>query len=339
MAFMRMIVAAITGAVVGFGAKYYALLLCASDAHITKPLSRCIICGNSQSFVSCLKQIILHRTCDLCGKKLSFIYHSVETVMMLIYAIGAVLIVDIGKLAFFCVLTTVLVAASIVDIRIMKVPYICSLCVLLPGASQLIISVIQQNDWWKSQLLGLGFVLLTMGSLALAGKLGGGDFHLIAASSLALGLKGVIIALIAALMLGLVVSIIVVINAKHNEEAEIKCLIPEILQKWYIKQKVDNKTMLKGKTDTIYFNIINGRVCIDDYSYNHKKWRSKPDVKELRSMLDNGMTGISSKYGTAINITDSDAEILEIKKITCKKLIPFVPLLSVGVAIAYLLVL
>ncbi len=333
----RIIILAFLGMIVGYAVKMLSLAACSSDARLKNVKTRCSFCLERITFTKYLKYIIFHNDCLYCNKKLPFRYHFIELFLILCYIISGLLINDYTRLVLSLALSTILITASVVDIKIMKVPYYCSLSTLLLGTVIIFLSILAGTEVWKEQLLGSAFVVLAFLIPTFTGRIGGGDYQLMAASGLVLGLKRMVLAVLFALIIGAIGSIITIIRSRNDETIKLTTSVSDIFSAWYAQQKRQRNILCDRESDTIYINLINNKIYMDEYCYNKIKWVSKPDIGELKTMLESNIHDPISNYSITINVTGADAGAAYLNKISCKKTVPFVPYLSVGLITMFII--
>ena len=331
------IVSILCGILVGFVVKVLSMSLCIADGKLTKEKIICLQCGRKLSFVQSVMFVILHAKCPHCNNKLPFSHHIIEIVVVGIYIISGMIVTNPVKWVVCCVMEAILVTASITDINIMKVPYCCSLLILLLGVTMIAVSVVEKNKSWVDQLLGSAFIILIFTLPTLMGHLGGGDYQLMVASGLVLGVKRTIIAFLLSVLLGFFGSLIELFVARKDEKDRLFNNIRDIFSRWYDSQKTDKRVLCDGETDTICINIFNSKISINEYSYNEKKWSLKPDIDKLKNMLESDCSFTKTNYAVSINVSANNIEDFSINKISCKNIVPFVPYLSVAIVITLLL--
>ncbi|MBP3856313.1 MAG: prepilin peptidase [Ruminiclostridium sp.] len=336
MLILKVVLAALIGLLVGYLTKYYAGLVCLSGSRLCSVRSCCLSCKNGVPIKECFKQIVLHKSCVLCGRKLSFKYHFIEICEAVIFVTGAVFIIDDIKLVIFCVLTSLLTITSVVDIELMKIPYFCSIGVFAVGMIVLIISLVVGSNWWKNQLLGAAFIAVLFIIPTLFGKAGGGDFQLLVAWGFVLGVKGIVIAVLVTIVVGFCRSLIAVLSVPRPIIDRCSSMIKEVCLEWYDKQKTDGVALQEGKTDTIYFNIINEKVNADETCCNIAQWSNHPDIIAFKELIESSLEKNIGKMAVAIKLSTDDSITLN-PQVNCKRIIALAPCTSVGILVSYLL--
>lgn len=336
MLIIKVSILTLIGLLFGYLAKYYAVLTCASDARLCPVHSCCVSCKKRIPILECFKQIVMHKPCKCCGNRLSFKYHFIEFGIALFFAVGAVFIEDFFKLIAYCVLASLLMVTSVVDIKIMKIPYFSSLGILLVGLIILISSVSSGSNWWKNQLLGAALIAVLFIFPTLLGKAGGGDFHLLVAGGFVLGTKGIVAAVLITIILGFCRSVIAVICTSRSIVDKYTSVIHEVVSEWYDEQQESGVSLKDDKTDTIYLNIVNDKINIDESCYNIAKWAADPNITALKEGMEHRLIGSVAKMAVVIKLESSDSGTLNIK-VKCKRVIPLAPYISVGILVSYLL--
>lgn len=336
MLILKIAVAIIVGLIIGFFVKYYALAVSLSDARLCSILSCCMNCKRKITISACLNQLIKHKSCKWCKNKLSNKYHLIEISVSLIFTAGAVSIADTVELIEFCVLALFLAVASVVDIKIMKIPYFTGFGILLVGLAVFAVSLFSQNSYWKSQLLGVALIAVLFAVPALSGKTGGGDFQLMVAGCFVLGLSGAVVAILITILAGFFRSVIAVVCTPRSVIEKHKSVIHTVIGEWYDRQKELGIVLEDNGSDTFCFNINNKIISTDESCYNAAKWSSEPDIALLKEMIESRITDCSYRLSVVIRLEQTEDSTFNMQ-VNCKRIIALAPYISVGILVSYLL--
>ena len=336
MVVLKTVLAALAGLILGYFIKYCSGLLCLSGARLCRLRPCCFICGEKMSPADCVGQLITHRLCAECGNRLPTGYHLTEAAVAVIYAAGALIIPDTFGLIVFCVLTAVLVTAAAVDVRIMKVPYFCSLCVLIVGTVIFIASAAGGDGQWKSMIAGAVLAAVLLAVPAFMGGIGGGDLQFLLAGSFVLGLKGTALAFLITVLSGAAGSAAVVIADRHSHNNKYTSVISDTLSEWYSIQKENGKALPHGAADTVYFRVTGRKINAGDIGHNSALWQSEPDIELLGELLSGRSADVPAKLSVTVRLEQRDDGGTDIQ-VKCRRIIALAPYISAGIIVAYLL--
>lgn len=178
--------------------------------NIVKIRSHCMACGYQLKWydlIPLFSYIRLGGKCRKCKAKLSVQYPLIEAVNGILYvAVFYVNGVSVESL-LYCLLTSALLALSIIDFRTYEIPFGINLFILALG---LIRVCLNYGDWLE---YGIGFLavsafLYLLYVISKGRAIGGGDIKLMAACGLFLGFKLIILAFLLGCILGSVIHLI-----------------------------------------------------------------------------------------------------------------------------------
>ncbi len=178
--------------------------------NIVKIRSHCMACGYQLKWydlIPLFSYIRLGGKCRKCKAKLSVQYPLIEAVNGILYvAVFYVNGVSVESL-LYCLLTSALLALSIIDFRTYEIPFGINLFILALG---LIRVCLNYGNWLE---YGIGFLavsafLYLLYVISKGRAIGGGDIKLMAACGLFLGFKLIILAFLLGCILGSVIHLI-----------------------------------------------------------------------------------------------------------------------------------
>ena len=177
---------------------------------IVKVRSHCMDCGYQLKWydlVPLFSYIALRGKCRKCKAKLSVQYPIIEAVNGVLYVLVFIMNGVTLNSIFYCLLTSALLALSVIDFRTYEIPIGFNVFILTLGLIHLALDY--QN--WLLYVIGLvavsGFLLLIY-VITKGRGIGGGDIKLMAACGLLIGWKLIIVAFIIGCVVGAVVHLL-----------------------------------------------------------------------------------------------------------------------------------
>lgn len=190
---------------------------CPRKLSIVKPGSFCPKCKEPIKFydnIPIISYIILGGKCRHCKEKISFRYPLVEGLTGLSYLASFLMFgLDLYTI-FACLIATILIVISFIDLDLMIIP---DTCVLILLGLAIILFFIPSNYKidWLDKIIGLGVVSVLYLTFSIASKIrkkdliGFGDIKLLAAMSLILGWESILLGLFVASLVALVYEVII----------------------------------------------------------------------------------------------------------------------------------
>lgn len=220
------------------------------EESIAYPSSHCTSCGYELKFydlIPVLSYIFLRGRCRKCKEKVSIIYPLIEILNGLIYLI---LFIKFGLtfyFIFYSILSSLLIVISIIDIKTKEVyssttilGLVIAILYILSGAYFGKISIINSL---LGGLIGYGIIYLI---ILLTHGMGEGDADIAGICGLFLGIKGSLVSLFLAIIIGGIVASIILIFKSKDGKSEmafgpcialgciISCLYSELLINLYL---------------------------------------------------------------------------------------------------------
>lgn len=182
---------------------------------IVKVRSHCMSCGYQLKWYDLIPLfgwLVYGGKCRKCGRRISLQYPLIEALNGILYVVifsvhgfdtvGAM----VGSL-LYCLMTSALLALSIIDWRTYEIPFGFNVFIFFLGVVRLVLDI--QN--WPEYLIGMFAVSLFLELLfwVSGGRaIGGGDIYLMAAAGLLLGWKLIILAFALGCIIGSVIHVI-----------------------------------------------------------------------------------------------------------------------------------
>lgn len=192
---------------------------------IAYPPSACGSCGHQLGFLDLFpvfSYIFLGAKCRYCGQKISFIYPAVELLTGILFVLLFLKFSLTVQLAFMLITVSLLIIASFIDALQKIIPDEIVIALFIVGA---IYTGIDYTNW-LSHLIGLfagGLPLLLIGLFSeyvlKKEAMGGGDVKLMAALGCIAGWKLILFALFAAVVIGALVSLVLIILKKKEKSS------------------------------------------------------------------------------------------------------------------------
>lgn len=192
------------------------------------PPSTCGSCNTRIKWydnIPVLSYLILGGKCRECKNKYSIQYPLIELLCGVLYAI-----IFLAKglsldFLFISVITIILVAISVIDLKSMTIPNGLVISLLVTAVLYSVTKLVFPNMFnepmsWFEPLIGFfaASVPLLLVAIISKGGMGGGDIKLMAAAGIFLGWKGILLALVSGSLVGAIVSIILMIAGKKSRK-------------------------------------------------------------------------------------------------------------------------
>lgn len=165
----------------------------------------------ARELIPLISFVIQGGKCRHCKAKISWQYPIVELISGVSYVIAFLALGVTLKLPIALVLFPVLLALSVIDIRIGEIPYWCNIVIAALGVVAFVISFVSpQNTIWYEHIIGLFVISVPFAVFAFLGAMGGGDVQLVATAGFLLGwaiVPSALIALIIGAMAGVVIKL------------------------------------------------------------------------------------------------------------------------------------
>jgi leader peptidase (prepilin peptidase)/N-methyltransferase len=178
---------------------------------IVTPCSFCGSCGHKLNYIDMLPVInymVYKGRCRYCGEHYSLQYPIVELTNGVFYALVYLKYSLSAEAAAYCVIISILIAISIIDIKHMIIPDGLNIAGAITGFIYIAITKSSPVDKITGALIGLGsFLAIAL----LTHAMGGGDIKLMIVVGLMFGTKGVLFIIFCSFAFGAVVSLILLI--------------------------------------------------------------------------------------------------------------------------------
>lgn len=177
---------------------------------IAFPPSHCMSCNHKLGVLDLFpvfSWLFLGGKCRYCKAKISGQYPLVEFINAVFYLLGFYKFGLSLQFVFFALLCSLLIILTFIDFKYYILPNILVLIVFILGILYMLLVKKQYLDSLWGVLVGGGFFLLLM--LVTRGNMGGGDIKLMAALGVWLGLKGTVLTMLAAFVIGAAASVVV----------------------------------------------------------------------------------------------------------------------------------
>lgn len=188
---------------------------------IIKPPSSCAACGHRLNYYDMLpvaNYVINSGKCRYCGERYSIEYPLIELFNGLFYGAIAVKYGFGLALVLYCILGSILIAVSVIDLKHKIIPDSLNISVAAIG----IVFVLYDGSIILDRVFGafIGFALFFAIALA-TDAMGGGDIKLIAGLGLVFGVQGVLFIMFFSFVIGAVISVILLITKFKSRKDEI----------------------------------------------------------------------------------------------------------------------
>lgn len=171
---------------------------------IVMPRSACPSCGHTLApleLVPVISYLVLKGNCRKCGKRISPLYPIIELMTGLLFAAAPLLLGWSMELIIAWALISLMVIIFVSDVMYMLIPN--KILLFFTIVFLLLRIFIPLDPWWDPLAGGLaGFMIPFFIAVISKGGMGGGDIKLFALVGLAIGLKGVLLSFIFAMLLG-----------------------------------------------------------------------------------------------------------------------------------------
>lgn len=296
---------------------------------VTGP-SHCTTCGTRikpYDLIPIVSWCLLGGKCRACKAKISVRYTIVEALTGVMFLLAYIRYSLTLMLPISIILFCVLIVLSFIDLDHMQIPYWCTGTVAALGVINVIITAVTPspaNDlWWMHLLYALAVAILA-GLLALLGGLGGGDFQLITASALLLGVR-----IIPALFIGVILGAIYGIAVKLASNAKVKdktSKLTELFIGWLENNDPAADKIIMGEYEE-------GKVHITRYEYEGKKLNEAPEDTELEESVSEIFADVPANHEYIFRVSVKGGMI---DKLRLQRRIAFGPAISIGVAASML---
>jgi leader peptidase (prepilin peptidase)/N-methyltransferase len=173
---------------------------------VVSPPSSCSNCGHRLYFrdmIPVVNYIITKGRCRYCNASYSVQYPVIEFLNALLYLIIALKYNWSFYAVVYCILVSVLLTVSLIDIKYMIIPDVLNVVIVVIG----IVVIIYDISFIWDKLIGAAVGLLIFSLLAIfTGAMGGGDIKLMTAFGLIFGVKGILFITVFSFIIGALVS-------------------------------------------------------------------------------------------------------------------------------------
>lgn len=195
------------------------------EESIVFPASHCTSCGHELKFyelIPIVSYIFLRGRCIKCKSKISIKYPLIEVLNGLLYLL---LFIKYGlsfNFIFYCLLVSLLIVISIIDLESKYVYSSTTIVGVLLAIIYIIIGAYLGEVRILNNLLGglIGYGIIFL-IIILTGGMGEGDADIAGICGLFIGIKGVLVALFLAIILGGIFASIVLILKIKDRKSEI----------------------------------------------------------------------------------------------------------------------
>ncbi len=172
-----------------------------------------------------LSYLLLGGKCRNCSSRISIQYPLIELLCGILY--GCIYLVFGLSLdfLFLAVISIILVAISVIDLKSMTIPNglviaLLIMGILYSGVRFIFPDLFSQTLIWYEPIIGFfaASLLLFLVAVLSKGGMGGGDIKLMAVAGVFLGWKGILLALVSGSLLGAVISISLMIAGKKGRK-------------------------------------------------------------------------------------------------------------------------
>ncbi|MCH5324437.1 MAG: prepilin peptidase [Eubacterium sp.] len=297
---------------------------------VTGP-SHCTTCGTRikpYDLVPIISWCLLGGKCRACKAKISARYTIVEALTGVLFLLAYIRFSLSLMLPIAIILFGVLVVLSFIDLDHMQIPYWCTVTVAVLGVINILLNNLldtpsQSNVWWVHLLAALICAVIT-GLLALLGGLGGGDFQLMTAAALLLGIQIVPAAFIG-IILGAIYGIIVKIRTK-NTVKEKTAAVTDAFLNWFEEHEPETDKIIMGEYEE-------GKCRLTQYVFKGKSLEEAETDKALEESFTEIFSDIPHNNEYIFRIATKDGTL---DKLRLQRRIAFGPALSVGIVIGML---
>lgn len=186
---------------------------------VIKGRSHCESCGKVlkiYELVPIISYLFLRGRCSDCHKKIPLRYPAIE-LFTAAFGIIPMIMYGVSVQGFaYCAISCVLFEIALLDFKTMEISDFASLLIAIIGIALMI-----YNGSYLSSLIGAFCISVPFLGLALFGVMGYGDVKLMAAVGILLGVKGVIFAAFAGIVIGCFAAIIMKVKQTYGWKSEI----------------------------------------------------------------------------------------------------------------------
>ena len=186
---------------------------------IIKGRSHCESCGKTlkgYELVPIISYLFLRGRCSKCKKKIPLRCLGIEF-FTAVFGIIPLIMYGVSVQGFaYCAISCILFEIALLDYRTMEISDFASLLIGLIGIAMMI-----YQGSYLSSLIGAVCVSIPFLVFALCGVMGYGDVKLMAAVGVLLGIKGVLFAAFAGIVIGCFAAIILKFKKTHDWKSEI----------------------------------------------------------------------------------------------------------------------
>ncbi len=295
---------------------------------VTGP-SHCTSCGTRikpYDLIPIVSWCLLGGKCRACKAKISIRYTIVEALTGVMFLLAYLRFSASVMLPMSIILFGVLIVLSFIDLDHMQIPYWCTATVAALGVINVLLIALSPSPapddlWWKHLLYAL-LVAVVAGVLALFGGLGGGDFQLITAAALLLGVR-IFPALFIGIILGAIYGIAIKLRTKDTVKAK-----TEAMTVLFVK-----RTEQHPDDNIIMGEYEEGKCRLTCYDVEGKKLNEVGPDPELVQTLTEMFSDIPANNEYIFRVVTKSGSIDSLK---LQRRIAFGPALSIGIAASML---
>jgi leader peptidase (prepilin peptidase)/N-methyltransferase len=177
---------------------------------VASPPSSCSRCGHRLYFrdmIPVVNYIATKGRCRYCNASYSVQYPVIELSNAVLYLVIALKYGVSFYTASYCILASLLLTVSLIDIKYMIIPDVLNVVIAVIGAAVILYDI--SFIWDK--LIGAAVGLIIFSLLAFfTGAMGGGDIKLMTALGMIFGVKGIIFITIFSFIIGALVSAVLI---------------------------------------------------------------------------------------------------------------------------------
>lgn len=195
----------------------------ADGRSIVRPRSHCPRCNHyltASELVPVVSYLLQNGCCKNCGSPISIRYPLFELLTACLFTISPMVAGWSKDLLVVLLLVSLVVIVTVSDTYKMLIP---NRVLLFFFPVMVIVRLfIPTTPWWDAYARALlGFALLLLIAVASKGGMGGGDIKLFAVLGLFLGIKGTVLTLVLAAILGLLYALVLLAAKKLNRKEPI----------------------------------------------------------------------------------------------------------------------
>ncbi len=186
---------------------------------IVKGRSHCESCGKtlkSYELVPIISYLFLRGRCSKCRKKIPLRCLGIEF-FTAVFGIIPLIMYGVSVQGFaYCAISCILFEIALLDFKTMEISDVANILIAVIGIVLMIL-----NGSYLSSLIGAACVSIPFLVFALCGVMGYGDVKLMAAVGILLGVKGVLFAAFAGIVIGCIAAIVMKVKQTHGWKSEI----------------------------------------------------------------------------------------------------------------------